>query len=101
MTGSADDSSLHIQIPKLPNYKITRLQISLSLCQWDMLRRAAAYHVLDLDRIRRDVNDFVAAVYNVAFARDKNVLAFGQKDFPGLAGLIGKAEELKRNRRRR
>src|SRR5258708_19704985 len=83
---------------QLQNYPIATSPSPLR--ERDVLRRAATHHILDLNGIGRDVYYLVAAVHNVAFARNENILALGEKDFPGLAGLIREAEEFERNRRR-
>src|SRR5258707_5260789 len=83
---------------QLQNYPIAASPSPLR--ERDVLRRAATHHILDLNGIGRDVYYLVAAVHNVAFARNENILALGEKDFPGLAGLIRETEEFERNRRR-
>src|SRR6266576_2580439 len=50
-------------------------------------------HILNVHGGGRDVQNTVAAVNDVAFDRNEYVLTLGEKDFLGLAGLVGKAEK--------
>jgi len=50
-------------------------------------------HILNVHGDGRDVQNTVAAVNDVAFDRNEYVLTLGEKDFLGLAGLVGEAEK--------
>src|SRR5712664_280765 len=66
----------------------------LSLGQGNILGRATAQHILDFNRIWRYAHDLVAPVYDVTFSRDEHVVTLGEKNFLGLARLVGKTEKL-------
>src|SRR6476646_7731966 len=55
--------------------------------------------VFDFNRCRSDVHDLVAAIDDVAFHRDENILSLGEEDFLGFTGLVREAKELEINRR--
>ena len=58
-------------------------------------------HVLNGDRGGRDLDDFVAAVHNIALAGDEDVFTLRQKNSLSLSRLAGESEELQVDRRRR
>src|SRR6202035_3758538 len=47
------------------------------------------------------MQDAIAAVHDIAFGGDENILTLHQEDLFGLAGPVGKAKKLERNGRRR
>src|SRR5438270_9186200 len=57
-------------------------------------------HIFNVDRIRADVNDAIAAIDDLALAANKDIVAGGEKDLLGLVRLVGKAVELEIDGRR-
>src|SRR3989475_13148558 len=72
----------------------------LSLGEWNALP-IIIQHIFHFHCHRRDAQDFVAAVDNVALGRNKLVSAVRQEDSLRLAGLIGETKKLQRYRGRR
>src|SRR6476660_4917902 len=72
----------------------------LALRQRDLLP-VVVQHIFDFDRHRIDVDDFVAAIDDIALGGDENVIIFRQKYFLLPAALGGETIELERDRRRR
>src|ERR1700683_4374576 len=64
------------------------------------LRRAAADDVLNIDRGGGNFHDFIAAVDDFAFARNKSVVALDEKNLFGFSGPARKAEKFQGNWRR-
>src|SRR5256885_17181605 len=70
----------------------------LSLSKWNGLP-VVVQGVFDLNRSLADVKNLVTAIDDLAFAADKDVLAFGKKDSRRLTGSAGKTIELEIDRR--
>src|SRR5438445_1780502 len=72
----------------------------LSLGEWNTLP-IIIQHIFHFNCHRRDAQNFVAAVDNVALGRNKHVIALRQEDSLRLTRLIRKPKKLQRNRWRR
>src|SRR5439155_11287093 len=72
----------------------------LSLGEWNTLP-IIIQHIFHFNCHRRDAQNFVTAVDNVAFGRNKHVIPLRQEDSLRLTGLIGETKKLQRNRWRR
>src|SRR5438045_5340422 len=71
----------------------------LALSKWNGLP-VIVQRVFDLNRSLADVKNLVTAIDDLAFAADKDVLAFGKKDSRRLTESAGKTIELEIDRRR-
>src|SRR5579859_2358748 len=95
----------HNAIKKLGNWDVYSLAnaitiSALPLRQRDGLRRTAVHHVLDIDRVRRDANHFVAPVYDLAFSSHEYVFTQFQEYSLGFAWPAGETIKFQRNGRR-
>src|SRR3989475_12965665 len=72
----------------------------LSLGEWNTLP-IIIQHIFHFNCHRRDAQNFVTAVDNVAFGRHKNVLPLRQEDSLRLPGLICGTKKIQRNPGRR
>src|SRR5207237_6017189 len=72
----------------------------LSLGEWNTLP-VIIQHIFHFNCHRRDAQNFVAAVDNVALGRNKHVIPLRQKDSLQLTRLVRKAKKLRRNRWRK
>src|SRR5258708_39940717 len=68
------------------------------LRQRQVRRRTAIHHVLNLNRRRRNVDDFIPPVYNLSFTRNEYILALLQEYFLRLSRRTRETVELQRNR---
>src|SRR3981189_1699398 len=75
------------------NYESPVANPGLPLRQRDALP-VTVQHVLDVDRGGRDVQDAIAAVDDVAFRRNEDILTGRQKDLFGFSRLIGETKKL-------
>ena len=74
--------------------------VLLSLCQRNTLT-IIIQHIFHFHRYRRDVQNPVAAIDDVAFACNENILTLRQEDLFWFARLVGKSKKLEIDRRRR